>query len=656
MSGHARERAAWFVAALATVTVGIASPGALPGPLAAALLTLTLGIVPGALLVRALAPDEAGDARAATALLLSPCLGGGAMVLLRLAGLGVAPATRALALALALASAWKALRPGGRAATAASDRGVWLLAVGAGAALALAHVLSPALSARSDGAFHAGVVWAAARALPPEDPFFAGLTLRYFWGLHAWAAGWLAVAPALEAYAPLLVANALAAVSALLAVGALARGLGASPRTRWLAQALALAGTAPFAWLVLAARTGSGGVRGGEELSRALGQGADAALRALDPGLLHPSLVIPLDKFVVLTPFAWGLAGAAVLALALLRALADPGWRASLGLALVVAATVFVHPVAGLALAVAALAGAAWGAFAYPLSRRALPGIALSLGFGLAAMVPYLRAIAGAPMARSGAGFAWRLGFDARGFASVLVAGAFLLPQALWPESAQRTREPGRSAVTGMLVALLAATCVLRVPGDNQSKFLNLAFLLASAPAALAWARAAGSARTRAAVGALLVVALGPTLVAVVWSYAHESGSSADAPSRPPGGIVSAVRQLVPADAVLVDATQDLTRGAAPALPGETGRALLWSGGFMARKWGYDARALALRESAASALGRGRAPAGPADAFLRSLGREAWVIAWDDSARAANLKFQVVARADGVVLAHSANQ
>jgi tryptophan synthase beta subunit len=107
----------------------------------------------------------------------------------------------------------------------------------------------------------------------------------------------------------------------------------------------------------------------------------------------------------------------------------------------------------------------------------------------------------------------------------------------------------------------------------------------------------------------------------------------------------------VPANAVLVDATQDMARGAAPAVPGETGRALLWSGSFMARKWGYDVRALTLRETAASALGRGHTPVGPEDAFLRSLEREAWVIASDDSARAANPAFRVVARAEGVVLA-----
>ena len=57
-----------------------------------------------------------------------------------------------------------------------------------GVALIAAHIASPELSRRAGGAFHAGVVWAAERALPPEDPFFAGLPLRHAWGLHAWAA------------------------------------------------------------------------------------------------------------------------------------------------------------------------------------------------------------------------------------------------------------------------------------------------------------------------------------------------------------------------------------------------------------------------------------------------------------------------------------
>src|SRR5947208_1534087 len=180
MSGHAGERAAWFLLALAGVALALAPAGALPLPLAGVALALVLAIAPGAWLARPIA----------------------------------------------------------------------------------VHASSPALAARSDGAFHAGVVWAAARAVPPEDPFFAGLALRYAWGLHAWAAAWVALAPRLGAYAPLEVTSALAAVSTLLAVGALARRLGATPRVQLGAQALALAGATPFAWLVLATRAASGAVRG----------------------------------------------------------------------------------------------------------------------------------------------------------------------------------------------------------------------------------------------------------------------------------------------------------------------------------------------------------------------------------------------------------
>jgi len=650
MTGHARERAAWFVAALAAVALAVAPPGTLPAPLAAVALALTFGIVPGALLVRALAPGEASDTRTAMALVLSPFLAGIGLLFVRLGGAGAAPAAQAVALAMALPAAAEALRPRARDATAPSDRGVWALALLVGAALALAHLMSPALTARSDGSFHAGVVWAAARALPPQDPYFAGLALRYFWGLHAWAAGWVALAPGLGAYAPLVATSALAAVAALLAVGALTRALGGSPRVRLLAQALALAGSAPFAWLVLVARAASGDVRGDAEWTRALGHGADAALRALDPGLLHPSLVLALDKFVVLTPFAWALAGAAVLALALLRGLADdgePNGRAGLGLALVVAAVVFVHPAAGLALAAAALAGAAWAARGMPRSRRALGGIALSLAAGVAAMTPYLRSLATGGEA---AGVAWGWTTDARGLVSSLYAGAFLLVPLCWRRAREAAAEPGRSLIVGMLVALIVPACALHVAGENESKFLNLAFVLASAPAALAWARAGRARARRPALAAVLALGIAPTLAVMVWAYAHESAASADAPSCPPRAIVAAVRDRVPADAVLVDATQDTTRGAAPGLPAETGRALLWSGGFLARKWGYAEAPLRLRRAAAEALARGQWPAADDGGWLPAPPTELWMILPDSATRATTFEEEVVARADGVRL------
>jgi hypothetical protein len=105
----------------------------------------------------------------------------------------------------------------------------------------------------------------------------------------------------------------------------------------------------------------------------------------------------------------------------------------------------------------------------------------------------------------------------------------------------------------------------------------------------------------------------------------------------------------MPRDGIVVDATQDTTRGAAPALPAKTGRALLWSGGFMARKWGHPREALLARAQLARTLGSG-APPGGVSAAMGIPNRELWLIVPETPARAADPREQVVARANGVVL------
>jgi hypothetical protein len=189
--------------------------------------------------------------------------------------------------------------------------------------------------------------------------------------------------------------------------------------------------------------------------------------------------------------------------------------------------------------------------------------------------------------------------------------------------------------------------CVLRLAGENQSKCLGLAFLLAAAPAGMAWSAGRRGRTLRVAV---LAASALPTLAMMAWAYAHQSATSADAPSRPPRALAHAITQFAPADAVLVDATLDPARGAAPALPGETGRALLWSGGFMARKWGHTQAALELRAEAASTLARGEWPGGPAGEMVRSLGREVWLVVPEALLLAGDAPAHVVARAGEVSL------
>jgi len=643
MSGHARARAGWFVAALAAAACA-APAGSLP--LAATLVALPIAwsLAPGALLARHLAGEWATDARLALALLLSPFAGGVALTLLRSAGLGAAEATHTAAGVVALLCAWRALRAHTGPVLSSLAPGPMRLAIAVGLAILAAHLVNPELTLRSDGAFHAGLVRAAGRALPPEDPFFAGLPLRYAWGFHAWAAGWLAVHPRVPAPAPLACACAAAAVAALLGVAALARRLGAGGGAALLAQGLALAGAAPFAWLVLAARAASGEVRGAAEVRAALGHGADHALRMLDPGWLHPSLVLPLDKFVVVTPFAFALAGTALAAFALAAAMDARSARGAVVPAAVVAAAVWVHPLGGLALTAALLAAALVLALASPGDRRVAAGVAAASAIAALLLLPWvLSTLPGAERAPLALRFAPR----PAGIASAVLAGALLLPPAgVWLLAPSR-RAPLALALAAMLGTLVLPACLMRLAGENQSKLLGLAFLLAAAPAALAWR---SGRRARAARLALLAASALPTVTALGWAYARQSAASGDAPSRPPRAITTAIAELSPRDAVLVDASLDTTRGAAPALPGETGRALLWSGRFLARKWGHPREALELRSTAALALAHAAWPEGAAGGLVRALGREVWLVLPQDSTRADGPGAHVVARAGDVLL------
>ncbi|MFM7230540.1 MAG: hypothetical protein ACKO3S_00980 [bacterium] len=645
MSGHAVVRAAWFVAALLAAGGALSPTGLLPVALALPAVVIVTALAPGAWLARRALPEAQHSARFALALLLAPAVSGAAWTLLRMVLEDAALAARVLAGAVAVLAAWEGMRPRARAATPRGGAATWVVAGLACAALAGAYLAMPVLLVRSDGSFHAGVAQAVLRAAAPEDPFFAGLSLRYFWGLHAAVAAGLALAPGIPASALLAVANLGALVAALLASAVLAERLGAGPRARALAAPLLLAGTVPFGWVVLAARSSVGETRGAAGLGPELGSGADLALRALDPGLLHPSLTLPLDKFVVLTPFAWGLAAAPLLVWLACEALAPHAWRARMGLALAVAATLFVHPVAGALLAAAVAVGALACAVRERAGRPAAFGVVIAVVVGVLLMAPYLAALV---PATGGGASAIGWGLSARALLSVVWGGA-----ALWPLAwLALRRAPGneRALVGGALVALTLPALVLVAGGDNQSKALNLAFALAAAPATVGLANLARSRARRGVALATAVLACGPALVALFWAYAQQRTDSADTPWAPPAALVAAIERDTPRDAVLVVAGLDTQRGAAPVLPGVTGRALLWSGRALAGKWGHDEGVLAQREREAASLARGEWPHGPLDPAWPARAHEVWTVVREDSAAGAALAPEAV-RVAGWVLA-----
>jgi len=604
----------WLMRSAPLVAAGVAL--AAPPWAGAAALAVLLGVLPGWIVARRAAPRLGGAGAMALGIAISPFLVAAPAALLRLAGLSLTASARGVVLAiaaLALADPFAARRADPAAGADARDGTPWWIAAAGVAMVLLAQLANPALAGRSDGAFHATVTLAVARGgLPPEDPSFAGLRLLYFWGADLWAALWLAAAPALAVWTPLVTLDLLALAAALLGVAALARRLGGGAGVQWLAAGLAAFGAAPFAWLGVAGRAAFGQVRGAAELDRLLTHGVDPALASMSTGLLHPSLVLPLDKFVVVTPFSTGLALTVAFALAALEMDEHPGPRAALALALVVGAALFVHTIVG-----AALIGGGVAMIAAGAGRGRAPSAAWLLALGAPALLlaPYVASFAAARHAAGVAGPWWRA------LTTLIVGGALVVPAGLMALA----RGPGRALLPPAL-ALAAAGLIGRLEGDNQSKLFNLLFMLLSAPAALTWGGGFGRARGagRAALAGLLALAVAPTALLCAWAYAAERGQqpySFHAPAPDLAAACGWARDSLAAGAILIDPDTE-SQGAT--LTVLSRRSLLWGGEFLARKWGYAPAALDRRRCAAAAVAAG-APLPPdASALAAALGRP-WI-------------------------------
>ncbi len=395
------ERGAWIGLAAAAVLLACVP---LPVPVAVAAAVLVTLVAPGAWFARAWTPGWSAAERLGLALAVSPALVAAPAALAAVLGVPFAAAARlALALVAALALAEGLAAPAARIAcrhagapAPASSTAAFVCAAAWAAIVAALLAGNPWLAPRSDGWFHAGVtLQVAQRGLPPEDPYFAGVPLLYFWGEHAWAALWLAVQPAVPVWAPLVAFNVAAAAAVLLGVATLVRVLGGGGRAVVLASLLTVAGYAPGAWVWIVGRAVIGTEQGFGEIVTTLGYGIDPVLSTLAQGLLHGSLAFFGDKYLVPTPFSMGLALFAY-TVALLGECAERRAAAPVRLFAVLASALFLHAVVGdaaLLMAAAVTAVLAVRAFRSRDARAALVSAGLAMLAAVLLLAPYLQSI-----------------------------------------------------------------------------------------------------------------------------------------------------------------------------------------------------------------------------------------------------------------------
>jgi hypothetical protein len=610
--------------ALAAVAMGAALPVAWPPAVAIPALGLSLAVTPGVIAARALWPSAGAAGRALFALATSPFLTGALAALLLALGVPPAATARGVLAAVALVALAAALKPAGPVAREREGVAPWLAAAVWTALVAALLLGNPWLLRRSDAWFHAAVtLQMALRPLPPEDPYFAGLRLLYFWGYHAWALLWPAAAPRATVWAPLVLLNLTGALAVVLGVCLLARRLGAGTRGMAVAAVVATLGYAPFSWLWIGVRSMTGEVTGLDEIRRLVTTGAAPANDILATWTLHSSMAFFGDKFLVLTPFALGLAQFTLVLLALLDFIARPRGREGAALGLAVAAALFIHSVVGWS---AALVAGTWWWWALWRSRRPedrpLRAVLLPLIAVFAAVVlilsPYLAATT------VGKHQAMARGFSPLAFGSWLLGGLLLVPAGmtwLWRE---RHRRPAALHLLVFAVALTVAGLSLRLPDQNQSKFFNLLFLLLAAPAGLAlvaWHERSPAA-ARPWITSALVLAIAPTALVALWGFASERGQGAQGWERPVAGERDAIRWAAshtPPDAMFVDRKFWLD------LPSGTGRSMISGGERWEDNWGYAPAALAARRRIVADLGSLGPASDEARRVLSELGRPVFV-------------------------------
>lgn len=614
------SRAVWAAAALLVLAAVL--PATLGSAWRVPVLALSLGVLPGFALARVLLPGYGRVVQFQIGIVLSPFIVGGSVAALTLnTGLSLASAARLVGYGIVAAAALQVFRPPTRgtsnAPVIAAPAVLWALFV------LVMFSINPILAPRADGWFHSAVVLQiGGMGLPPEDPYFAGVPLLYFWGYHVWAAAWLALAPSHAVWTPLVTMSVLAAVAVMLGTCAIAARLGAGRAAQWWVSGATALGYAPFAWLILVARSSVGEVTGIEELRRMAADGATGLNFYMAGPMLDSSMVFFGDKFLVLTVFGLGLALVTSFVLVLHDVVRSGSWRSALALAALQSAGLFLHTFVAFVTGLVALA--VWIALAIRLLMRrrvAVRGflwLAVAVGGATLLMWPYLSVIVSGKRSLVPWGGSMRSVWT-------LVVGGWLLATAavrwLWSHRAQR---PGAAGLLLVVTVLAVLAVCIGLPATNQAKFFNILFLLLAAPAGM-WLHATDArldGARRVLFRTFLVAACVPTFLIATWAYGVDRAVNAwHEPSDAERAALDWISSHTPPSAVFVDPS------GASDLIGLTGRSVIWGNEWGERDWGADPGALETRRRAARELASGRALTAQTDSLLHRLARPVYVVA-----------------------------
>jgi len=413
-------------------------------------------------------------------------LSGGTALLLYRAGLDLNGAVVMTIALFLLPAAGRIFSPLGREVSpevSPHSRSLLLFSVLAMVSVAILPATSYWWRVRSDAWFHGAVTFQILRSgAPPLDPYFAGLKLNYMWFYHFF----LAAVNRLTGLSPfwsMFLLNVQYLFCLVMAVYAIATRLGAGWRAALLSTGIAVFGLNGLFWLfwplkLLFALTGE--VKGVGELHRMLGGGILGITQVRKQLSVLGSVPFFLDKYMVGTAFSLALSLTMAALYFILRGLTERRVGDTVLAALFLTAVSLLHLVVSAAAALALLGACAftiaWSRFSreelIPLARSAL----LPLVIALLVSAPYLASVTGGVETSGNEHPSVRLSLWAAASVFVSCFGVFLL--ALVPGRRILRERPRESMfVLFWSVSLVALAFLVRLPLDNQRKFIFMLHL-----------------------------------------------------------------------------------------------------------------------------------------------------------------------------------
>jgi hypothetical protein len=389
------------------------------------------------------------------------------------------------------------------------------------------YLLNPFLLARSDAFVHAPMVGEIIdHGIPPAEPRLPNAPIRYPWFYHLFAASFVKLT-GLTIFRALGLSNVM---NALVFPYLIVRITAAFTRKRIHLSStplFAIAGLGSASWILWPVgllRVLGGDVRGREEISRILSEIDLNSFRVVYFLTPHWMLITNVvDKLLVITPFTYAIN---LFLLSFLLVLSrdfqkKAPFKAAFTIAFFMLGTFLIHVVTGIVLIVAAAGGGMLMLAERLLRRReglphfqtlVVPAVALLAGvIGL----PYFRSLTGGEGERILIGNYLHFGF--RNLITILapfVGLAFIVR----PLLKYLVRDAGLElkVLSTWLIALLIINFCIKLPGENEAKFISLFFMLLIVPVSIVlidWLCSSSGGRRMSALVWIAVLFLLPPLV-----------------------------------------------------------------------------------------------------------------------------------------------